>query len=170
MQVFNIDVVYHNYKGLVCSIVSKYIKNRSDIEECVSDVFLKAYLQNERYNKEKGSLKSWLATMSRNHCIDVLRKQKDRLCLVDTDFFNYNYIDETKYDHDIDALVNICLSLINEEEMRLIQLFYFENKKHREIAELIGVNTNAIGTMIKRTTAKIAKRASTSVNEYKTVA
>ena len=167
MQVFNIDVVYHNYCGLVCSIVKKYIKNRSDVEECVSDIFLKAYLQNGRFNADKGSLKSWLATMSRNHCIDVLRKQKNQLCYVDAEYFNYNYIVEVKYDHGLDVLVDICLSLANEDEMRLIQLFYFENKKHREIAELMGVSTNAVGTMIKRSTARIAKRVSVPVNEYK---
>ena len=40
-------------------------------------------------------------------------------------------------------------------------------KKHREIAEIIGVNTNAVGTMIKRSTTKIAKRITTPINDYK---
>ena len=167
MQVFNIDVVYYNYCGLVCSIVKKYIKNRSDVEECVSDIFLKAHLQNERYNAEKGSLKSWLGTISRNHCIDVLRKQKKQLYYVDAEFFRYNYIVEETYDYSLDVLVDVCLSLANEDEMRLIQLFYFENKKHREIAELMGVSTNAVGTMIKRSTTRIAKRVAVPVSEYK---
>lgn len=167
MQVFNIDVVCQNYSGFVFSIVKKYIKNRNDVEECVSDIFLKAYLRNDCYNPEKGSLKSWLATLSKNHCIDFIRKQKNQLCYVDTEFFNYKYIVEVKYDYSLDVLVDACLSFATEDEMRLIQLFYFENKKHREIAELMGVTTNAVGTMIKRSTSRIAKRILTPVNEFK---
>ncbi len=167
MQVFNIDVVYQNYCGLVFSIVKKYIKNRNDVEECVSDIFLKAYIRNEHYNPEKGSLKSWLATMSKNQCIDFIRKQKKQLCYVDTEYFNFKYIADEDYDHTIDVLVNTCLSLATEDEMKLIQLFYFEHKKHREIAELMGVSTNAVGIMIKRSTNRIAKRIPAHINNYK---
>ena len=167
MQVFNIDVVYHNYKGLVCSIVNKYIKNRSDVEECVSDIFLKAHLRKYSYNPEKGSLKSWLCTMSKNYCIYFIRKQKNKIVCVDDQCLNFTYVIEVTYDFGLDVLVEKCMALANEDEKRLLQLFYFENKRHREIAEIMGVSTNAVGTMIKRSTSKIAKRVAFPVEEYR---
>lgn len=167
MQVFNIEVVYKKHQNLVCSIVKKYIKNSSDVEECVSDIFLKAYLRKNQYNSKKGNLSSWLAIISKNHCIDFIRKQNNYVQFVDDSIFSYINIVEIDYDDNIDSLVNTCLSLANEDERKLLQLFYFENKKHREIAEIIGVNTNAVGTMIKRSTTKIAKRITTPINDYK---
>ncbi len=167
MQLININVVLKNYYGYVDSIVKKYFSNYNDREEYVMDIFLKVYNNINKFNPEKGSFKSWLSILSKNYCIDMTRKRKNELVFVEAKEFYFKPLDEDKYDYSLDALVDTCLSFATGEEVRLINLFYFENKKHKEIAELLGVKTNAVGTMIKRSTARIAKRIPTTEVAYK---
>ncbi len=97
----------------------------------------------------------------------MIRKRKKELVFVDVNEFYFKSFDDDKYDYSLDVLVDTCLSFATGEEVRLITLFYFENKKHKEIADLLGVKTNAVGTMIKRSTARIAKRIPTAEVAYK---
>jgi RNA polymerase sigma-70 factor (ECF subfamily) len=167
MQLTNMNVVIENYYGYVDSIVKKYFLNYNDRQEYVMDIFLKVYFKSNKFNPEKGSFKSWLSILAKNYCIDMIRKRKKELVFVDVNEFYFKSLDDDKYDYSLDVLVDTCLSFATGEEVRLITLFYFENKKHKEIADLLGVKTNAVGTMIKRSTARIAKRIPTEEIAYK---
>ena len=66
------------YAGLVWSVAEKYLDNPEDIKECVNDTFLEFYLHRERFQPEKGSLKTWLAAIARNLAVSRFRKNVSR--------------------------------------------------------------------------------------------
>ena len=49
------------YGPLVWKVVSAYLKNPDDIQECVNDVFCDLYLHRERYDPDKGSYPAFLS-------------------------------------------------------------------------------------------------------------
>ena len=65
------------YGPLVWKVVSAYLKNPDDIQECVNDVFCDLYLQRERFDPNKGSYSSFLSVTARNKAIDKYRKNRN---------------------------------------------------------------------------------------------
>ena len=66
------------YGPLVWKIVSAYLKNPDDIQECVNDIFCDLYLHGERYDPDKGSYPAFLSVAARNKAIDKYRKNLNR--------------------------------------------------------------------------------------------
>ena len=62
------------YGPLVWKVVSAYLKNPDDIQECVNDVFCDLYLHRERYDPDKGPYSAFLSAAARNKAIDKYRK------------------------------------------------------------------------------------------------
>ena len=50
--------------------------DRSDIEHCVADTFSEFYMELDRYDPERGSIKALLCVMARHNALDLLRKQQ----------------------------------------------------------------------------------------------
>ena len=65
------------YGPLIWKIVSAYLDNPDDIQECVNDTFSSLYLHSERYDPEKGSYAAFLSAAARNKAIDRYRKNRN---------------------------------------------------------------------------------------------
>ena len=66
--------LFRQYGPLIWKIVSAYLDNPDDIQECVNDTFCELYLHSERYDPEKGSYAAFLSAAARNKAIDKYRK------------------------------------------------------------------------------------------------
>lgn len=64
------------YAALVWKTAAVYLKNPEDIKECVNDVFLEFYLHKDRYDPEKGSTNTFLASIARHKAVDTYRKSR----------------------------------------------------------------------------------------------
>ena len=72
------DELLNRHKGLLYTLILKYVPNRSEADEIFQDVFFKV-CKNKELFKESVSFKSWLVTICKNTCIDHTRKRKNRL-------------------------------------------------------------------------------------------
>lgn len=83
--------------AIAYSILGKNSSFRTmDAEEIVSDVFIRLWREPEKFNSEKGSLKNYLALMTKSLALNRC-KQKKRDEAVEL-FDNYPEIVETEYD------------------------------------------------------------------------
>ena len=68
--------IFDNYCNYVYAIVMNVLRNcgsREDIEDCVSDVFMKIYKHIDKNTDFSGDLKGFIGTISRNTAIDAYR-------------------------------------------------------------------------------------------------
>jgi len=63
-----------DYSGLIHYIVQGILKDHSDIEECVSDVYLKVWKSVDSYAPEKGRFSAWLTVITRNTALNYLKR------------------------------------------------------------------------------------------------
>lgn len=90
---------FEMYGPLVKAITVKVLgnSNSEDVEECISDTFIKLWQSIGSYDEQKGSLKSFIAAIARNTAIDRYRKNK-------TDFISLPIDDiEEASPHDTEA-------------------------------------------------------------------
>jgi len=72
------DEILNRNKGLVYSLILRFVKAQCEADEIFQDVFLKVCRNKDQF-REAVSFKSWLATITRNTCIDYTRKAKRTL-------------------------------------------------------------------------------------------
>ena len=67
------EKVYLEYKNLMFFVIASYVSSKSDIDDILSESFLKAIEKREQI-KEPNHLKAFLVATARNQAIDFLRK------------------------------------------------------------------------------------------------
>ena len=70
------DLIYQEFKDKVSRYVRSRIGNFHDAEDLISDVFLKATAALERFDRQKGSLSTWVYTITQNTVRDYFRRAK----------------------------------------------------------------------------------------------
>ena len=135
--------LYKRYTKLVYVVCFKYLKDREVAEEAVQQIFETLIVSLRKY--EVSNFKSWLTTVSRNHCIIMLKNDKNivEYC----DFFEknveevvefediFNQEDRQQKDKMIDKLSSAVEALPKEQKI-CIELFYLKGKSYSEITEL----------------------------------
>lgn len=72
-----ISAVITKYSRLLWPIAGAVLKNvgsQQDVEECIADVFIELWLHPERFDPNRGSLKSWLCMRTRCRAVDCYRE------------------------------------------------------------------------------------------------
>ncbi len=72
--------VVHAMQHRILAFLYRMTGNRETAEDLGQEVFLKAYRQLHRYDRNKAAFSTWLFTLARNLCLDALRK-KQAVCV-----------------------------------------------------------------------------------------
>jgi len=72
------DELLKRTKGLIYSLILRYVRIHSEADELFQDIFLKV-CKNKELFRESISFKSWLVTITKNTCIDYTRRQRRSL-------------------------------------------------------------------------------------------
>ena len=70
--------LYDRYNRLVFSIAFAIVHDRAVAEEITLDVFMRVWQKAALYQPEQAKVSTWLTHITRNHSIDVLRRQTSR--------------------------------------------------------------------------------------------
>lgn len=152
----NVDMVYR--------IAFLHLKNRSDAEDVVQNVFMKFLaLKPEFANSDHE--KSWFVLTARNHSRDMLKHWWNARRSADEPEICAEF--EEKADGEITA----ALLKIPDKYRELIYLYYYEEYSVREIAAMIHRNESTVTTQLARGREKLRKilEAEGKQNERKNI-
>ena len=157
------EIVYEKYFSDIYNFIYGQILHRERAEDLVSDIFIKAMTNYERFDPSRSSVRTWLTNIARNTLIDDYRKNSIRKSVSLDDEDNYtepSYEDEYKIlKEDDEREVYRILSLLSESERELAGMIYFQNMKNNEIGEILGINAKAVSERRRRLLAKCRKLA-----------
>jgi len=69
---------YDLHASLVHTFALRILRERSEAEDLVQDVFLQVWRQAQAYSSDRGTVEAWLITMTRSRGIDKLRSRRRR--------------------------------------------------------------------------------------------
>jgi RNA polymerase sigma factor (sigma-70 family) len=135
---------------LVYGVCLKYIKDPEDAKDCVLNIFEELVTKLQRHEVE--NFKGWLYQLTKNHCLMKLRKQKAVTVNIDMSFMQSE--ENVHLDGELEKEENFkqmqyCLGQLNNEQRRVIELFYLNNKCYKEIAEITGIEINKVRSFIQ---------------------
>ena len=169
-------LVYH----VVRRTLNPYSGNVSeqDVEDVTSELFHSLVRDNYRLLKSIGEpfdLKAWLAISARRRAIDFIRKKKLSAVSLDAQLSpgsedgrvgDLLAAPEAPDDDtggpgkkaDLLKIMAEALKDLSPKERLIVQLFYFKNKKYREIAEILRIPLNSVGPMLVRAMGKLGNK------------
>ncbi|MFK2824820.1 sigma-70 family RNA polymerase sigma factor [Bacillus sp. B190/17] len=147
-----LEELYDRYVKLIYSFAFKFANsNTESTKEMVQLVFLKLWTTKSGYDSSKGKFVNWLLTITRNVCVDYIRK--DNLHVK-----NNHQIDECvpgELADPVDEIekrltcneVSAAKNKLNTAQKRLIDLFYWKGFSLTEIAKM---ENEPVGTVKSR--------------------
>jgi RNA polymerase sigma-70 factor (ECF subfamily) len=137
-------IVYDRHGGAAFSLAYRMVGNRTAAEDITQEAFLSLWRSGARYDRARGSVRTWLLTIVRNRAIDMLRQELAQAPKLSFD----DKIPEraATAETDVEALrrdaarqVRGALNVLPSDQMRVIELAYFGGLTHSEIANALGM-------------------------------
>lgn len=129
---------YRRHAGAVFALASRVLASKNLAEEVVQEVFLRLWHDADRFDPERGSLRSWLLAQAHGRAVDMLRSEVARK---NREEKQHRVRAESGYDleHEVWDLavaehVRDALDTLPVEERRAIELAYFKGLTYREVA------------------------------------
>jgi len=152
--------LYDNSIGYLRAICSRYISDDEDVKDVLQESFLKIFSSINGFEyRGEGSLRAWTARIVINESLKKIRagRKQDEISIVDP-------VPDIVDEGDRPSVADIP----GEELMRMIRslpegyrtvfnLFVFEGKSHREIAELLGIKENSSASQYHRARSMLAR-------------
>ena len=151
------DEAYRRYGGLLYSTAYNVLGNAEDAQDCVHDALSRVWRSPNAYTRSRGMVRSFLVVCVRNEAISRLRSKSRRLRLAER-------IAAEPVEHDDVRIVDFveqhrlrtALHTLPPEQRRPLELAYFEQKTHTEIARELG---EPLGTIKSRIALGLRKLA-----------
>lgn len=132
---------YRRHAGAVFALARRLLVDAALAEEIVQEVFLRLWNDPERFDHERGSLRSYLLAQCHGRSVDLLRSETARRRREERDV---RRTAEAGYDleHEVVDLavaetVRAALSTLPDAEREAISLAYFGGHTYREVAEML---------------------------------
>ncbi len=144
------EVIYERHQKRVYSICIAILGD-TQAEDACSEILCKLIIDLKRY--EIQNFIGWLNQISRNHCIQILKKEKRLpITLKETLPENLqNDSNDTLFDEEANLrLFNNCMKNLQSHYKECIELFYGDNKMtYDEIAKHLDIKWNSVKDRIK---------------------
>ncbi len=145
--------VYRRHGGAVFALARRVTNRASVAEDVVQEVLLKLWTHPDRFDSERGSLRSFLLTQAHSRAVDFVRSDSARRRREDTDTVR---MAEAGYDVEREVWdlamadhVKDAMAVLPEDERRAIELAYFGGHSYREVAVMLDQPEGTIKSRIR---------------------
>lgn len=153
--------IFERYRKLVIHLVSRFFRQRAEVEDLVQQSFTKIYfsLKDFRGGREK-SFASWASRLTVNSCYDELRRRGRRAENLFSDFSaeEREYFEQIASEDTRDAekqlvardLAEKILSRLDARERLALTLLHGEDFSVSEVARIVGWSESNVKTRLFR--------------------
>jgi RNA polymerase sigma-70 factor, ECF subfamily len=140
------EVFYDRHGGAAYSLAYRILGDRTAAEDCVQEAFISIWRSGARFDRTRGSVRSWTLSITRNRAIDALRSKAGKApkLTFDDDAILESRPAETRTDeeamrHETADEVRGAISNLPGEQSKVIALAYFGGFSQSEIAGMLNV-------------------------------
>lgn len=155
------------YSGNLSYVCSRYILEQDDVHDILQDSFIKMFRSIDSFEyRGKGSLKAWITRIVVNESLKHIKQNSDFKMRLDH-LELPDRIDEEEADIEEipQALMMEMIRSLPDGYRTVFNLYVFENKSHKQIAALLGIEENSSASQFHRAKKMLVQR----IKEYKTL-
>ena len=181
----NIEITDRKLMQAVClgsrsayqSLVKRHLKsishyayrllgNQKDTQDITQEVFLRLWINAQKWNTEKSKLTTWLHRIAHNLCIDYLRKHTR---MQTQDSFDdeaadssSNNEESTEETNDKTKLLREALSALPENQRSALTLCHYQGFSNKEAAAIMNISVKALESSVARAKLSLREKLTSS--------
>lgn len=153
--------LYEQYAGRMLAVCLRYVADRDTAQDLLHDGFIKIFDSFDKFIwRGEGSLRAWMERIMINLSLQLLRKND--IISQSTDIEDVPEVYEEPNAGDVELIPqDVLMGFINDLPVgyrTVFNLYTFEDKSHREIAELLNINEKSSASQLSRAKGVLAKR------------
>lgn len=153
------QVVEHYSKPLYWK-VRHIVVSHDDADDVIQNTFLKAWTKLDEF-QQLSKLSTWLYRIAVNEALDLLRKRKKEVEVIDENGMASSLADQLMADSYFDgdetqARLVEAINRLPYVQRTVFSLRYYDNMKYSEMAELLGTSEGALKASYHIAAQKIA--------------
>lgn len=141
--------LYERYSSIVYAVALRVLGDTGAAEDVLQEVFLQLWRSPQTYDASRGSLPAWLAVITRNRAIDLLRKRKPDIDIADVVVYCDPKIFQSAEWSGALEKIRGSLSTMPVAQRSAMEMAFFEGLTHMEIAKKTGDPLGTIKTRIR---------------------
>lgn len=144
---------YRRHAGAVYGLARRVLRDEAMSEEVVQEVFLRLWNQPDRFDPDRGSLRSFLLAQAHGRAVDVLRSEMARRLREEreareTAVAGYD-LELEVFDITVADQLRSAVGNLPVDERRAIELAYLGGHSYREVAELLATPEGTVKSRIR---------------------
>ncbi|MGA2229318.1 MAG: sigma-70 family RNA polymerase sigma factor [Tepidisphaeraceae bacterium] len=153
-----IAALYDRHSPLVFALCLRIVRDRSEAEDLLADIFWEIWRRADRYDAARGSPLTYLLTVARSRAIDRRRSlMKRRTVQTESDYSGGASSASSSGTPLTDAItkelgekVRAALARLDPAQRQAVEMSFFDDLSHTEIAEKLGKPLGTIKTYIRQ--------------------
>lgn len=152
--------LYDRHAGLVYGVALKVLGNAQEAEDLTQDIFVKLAYRST-YDPQRGSLRTFLAILTRSRALDRVRsrQRESQQVIYDpppetADTGAMPPLDAT-LQHEQSQVVQAALSELSEHEQQLLRMAYYDGLTQATISDSLGVPLGTVKSRVRRGLLKL---------------
>lgn len=146
-----VGCLFLRYKYLIYGLCLKYYKNQHDAEDVTMEIYEKLVKTIRKHKVE--NFKSWLYTLTKNHCFEKLRSIKTKSPKNVEAALMYSegifHLDNKEVKEIEFKKLNDCIAKLKSLQAKCVELFYFKKKSYDEISQELDMEWSKIRSNIQ---------------------
>jgi RNA polymerase sigma-70 factor (ECF subfamily) len=150
--------LYDRTSAKLFGVVLRILKDRSEAEEAVQEVYVKIWQRADRYVAGDTSPISWLVAVARNHALDILRARRPRADDIDVALEIPDAgpsPERATADSQERGRIERCLSTLEPDRAEAVRGAYLDGYSYDELAQRYAVPLNTMRTWLRRSLLKL---------------
>jgi RNA polymerase sigma-70 factor (ECF subfamily) len=139
-------VFYDRHGGVAYSLAYRIVGEKAAAEDVTQEAFISVWRSGARFDRARGSVRSWMLSIVRNRAIDMLRSRAGKapkLTFDDDAVLEQRPADELTEDEamrrETATEIRGALGELPGEQSKVIEMAYFGGFSQSEIARMLGV-------------------------------
>ena len=151
--------VYNQFSSLVYGLAYRVIGDARAAEDVSQDIFVGLWERPEAFDPSRGSLRTWLGTLTHRRAVDHVRREEARRRRAERAAGAITVVPDV--DEMAAALVTAervraALDVLPDDQRRAIDLAYFGGKTYREVAQILGIPEGTAKSRLRLALKKVA--------------
>jgi len=145
--------VYRRHAGAAYALARRLLNDKELAEEILQEVFLRLWNNPERFDPERGSLRSYMLAQTHGRSVDLLRSETARRRREERDARESpvfgNDIEREVIDLTVSEKVKEVVAGLPTDERQAIELAYFGGHTYRQVAVMLEAPEGTVKSRIR---------------------
>ena len=150
------NIFISRHLSYIMSISRRYLKNEAEAEEAAQDVFAAIWRKADQFAQRDAKVTTWLYSVTRNRCIDILRRQKPTQDIDGLEFAdNSDNAEVLQQKSEQARLLRAAMESLSDDQMAAIDLVYYREISQKAAADELGMTLAGFESVLRRARQKL---------------